>query len=84
LGWRFFAEANLFAARILRHPEGFSQRIPGVHRANLKRFPFNINYLVDGDAIAIVAIGHDKRRPFYWKGRLPAPDQKPNWQKFSG
>ncbi|MEO7732047.1 MAG: type II toxin-antitoxin system RelE/ParE family toxin [Kofleriaceae bacterium] len=41
-----------------------------VRRKVLRRFPYSIFYLVEHDAVVIVAIAHHKRRPGYWKQRL--------------
>jgi toxin ParE1/3/4 len=41
-----------------------------VRRKILRRFPYSIFYLVEHDAVVIVAIAHHKRRPGYWKPRL--------------
>lgn len=35
----------------------------------VKRFPYSVLYRVRGDHIRILAIAHQKRRPFYWRGR---------------
>lgn len=35
----------------------------------LRRFPYSVLYRVRGDHIRILAIAHQKRRPFYWQGR---------------
>lgn len=43
----------------------------GMRRAILSRFPFSLIYAVEQDAILIVAVAHHKRRPGYWRGRLP-------------
>lgn len=83
LGRRFLAEVDLFVDRIVANPRRFSPRVGDVHRANLKRFPFHINYLIEGETIAIIAFAHDKRRPLYWKDRLPKPGQPANWSPFS-
>ena len=37
--------------------------------ANLKRFPYHLNYMLHGGAIAVVAVSHDRQRPFYWLDR---------------
>lgn len=36
----------------------------------LHRFPFSIIYLDEPDAVSIVAVAHNKRKPGYWKHRL--------------
>jgi len=35
----------------------------------VRRFPFSVLYRVRTDHIRILAIAHQKRRPFYWRGR---------------
>jgi len=35
------------------------------HRKVISRFPYNIFYRVDDDAIAILSIAHQHRKPFY-------------------
>jgi toxin ParE1/3/4 len=35
----------------------------------VKRFPYSVLYRVREDHIRILAIAHQKRRPFYWRGR---------------
>ncbi len=36
-----------------------------VHRKVISRFPYNIFYRVDADAIVILSIAHQHRKPFY-------------------
>jgi len=36
----------------------------------LQRFPYHLNYLLHGEAIAIVAVSHNRRRPCYWRERI--------------
>lgn len=84
LGRRLFDEVNEFVRRIAEHPTRFSERIASIRRVNLKRFPFHIHYLLQTESIAIVAIAHDKRRPFYWRARLGKEGAQSNWSPFSG
>jgi len=35
----------------------------------LKRYPYRLIYRVEEDVIAIVAVGHGRRRPRYWEDR---------------
>ncbi|WP_437904695.1 type II toxin-antitoxin system RelE/ParE family toxin [Sorangium sp. So ce327] len=35
----------------------------------VRRFPYSVLYRVRDDHIRILAIAHQKRRPFYWRGR---------------
>lgn len=41
----------------------------GLRRALLSRFPFSLIYSSESDAILIVAVAHQKRRPDYWRKR---------------
>ena len=41
-----------------------------VRRRAVTRFPYHVVYLVMATHIRILAIGHDRRKPGYWKGRL--------------
>jgi plasmid stabilization system protein ParE len=41
----------------------------GLRRALLSRFPFSLIYATESDAILIVAVAHQKRRPDYWRKR---------------
>ena len=49
----------------LGHPVGRELR-----RALLHRFPFSLIYSVEVDAILIVAVAHQRRRPDYWRNRV--------------
>lgn len=40
-----------------------------VRRAPVARFPYHVAYLVTDEAIHVLAIAHDRRRPTYWSGR---------------
>jgi toxin ParE1/3/4 len=41
----------------------------GFRKMILRRFPFSIVYVERDDAIVIIAIAHQRRRPGYWRGR---------------
>jgi plasmid stabilization system protein ParE len=43
----------------------------GVRRFLLARFPFAVGYIVEGDAVVVLAFAHQRRRPGYWLERLP-------------
>lgn len=51
-------------------PEHFRIRRYNVRRANLPRFKERyIAYMLWKDEIVVIAIGHAKRRPYYWYRR---------------
>lgn len=66
----FFDEVDAFVAKILANPLGYSIRIADVRRANLKRFPYHLNYILHGEAIAVVAVSHHRQRPHCWRERV--------------
>ena len=57
---------------ILRTPEMFRERIPKVRRVNLApRFhEYFLAYMVWNQRIVILAVGHGKRRPHYFRHRV--------------
>ncbi len=56
--------------RILDHPETFTTVIPGVRRARVHRFPYNILFRMRDRSIEIVAIYHAKRDPIALRDRI--------------
>ena len=62
----FFDEVDAFIGKIISNPQRYTIRTADVRRANLKRFPYHLNYLLHGGAIAVVAVSHHRQRPFYW------------------
>ena len=43
---------------------------PDIRRTNLNRFPYTVIYRIQQNAIQILAVAHQRRRPLYWMGRL--------------
>ncbi len=41
----------------------------GVRYYVLRHFPFTIRYEIDGLAVTVLAVAHQRRRPGYWKER---------------
>jgi hypothetical protein len=52
------------------HVEGLPAELP-VRRVPVNRFPYYLAYLVTSDAIHVLAVAHERRRPRYWSGRTP-------------
>lgn len=71
LGEEFVAEVEAFTSLIAERPLVFGRyRSMEVRACPLRRFPFNLLYLVDDETVWIVAIAHQRRRPGYWQKRL--------------
>jgi hypothetical protein len=59
---------------ISQAPERWPEYLYGTRRYLLHHFPFSVvyldDYLDDRDALTMVALSHNKRRPGYWRGRV--------------
>ena len=73
LGKRFREELESTTTAILLHPLLWRQRRGGYRRVNLPGFPFYVAYVLRGERVRVVAIGHGARRPGYFASRLPQP-----------
>lgn len=69
LGARFRAEVESVCSAIVRQPLLWHERNGGYRRVNIPGFPYYIAYVIRGERILIVAVGHGSRRPMYWKRR---------------
>lgn len=70
LGLDFLGEVERALDQILTNPEAYRKVGRRVRRKPFQRFPYNLVYAVYPERIRIVAIAHQKRRPFYWRKRL--------------
>ena len=41
-----------------------------VKRVHLERFPFSLIFIELPDRIRILAVAHNRRKPFYWRDRV--------------
>lgn len=57
--------------RLSRFPKTWPLFEAGTRRILLKRFPFHVIYRELMDDVQILAVMHEKRRPGYWRSRLP-------------
>ncbi len=70
LGRRFRNEIAHVLSRVIDDPLLWRERPGGYRRVNCPVFPFFVAYLIRGERIVVVAVGHGRRRPGYWKSRL--------------
>lgn len=74
LGLQFLAavDRTIQHARAWPHTgppmEGLSTDLT-VRRLPVSGFPYHVAYLIDDEAIHVLAVAHAHRRPGYWKGR---------------
>ena len=73
LGRRLWQEIDEHILWVSLHPEVARLRRGGYRRVNLRVFPYFIAYIVRGDLIWVLAIGHARRLPEYWIRRTRDP-----------
>lgn len=68
LGNVFLDEVERAIEDISQHPEA-APLVRGVRKKPLQKFPYSLVYSLRSDEIRLLAVAHQKRRPFYWRGR---------------
>ena len=69
LGSAFVREVQRAVHQIAEHPESCAIAKGNARRKVLNRFPYNVIYSITPDAVRILAVASQRRRPFYWRGR---------------
>jgi plasmid stabilization system protein ParE len=69
LGDVFIDEIQRTITRISEFPEAAPVVRGGVRKRIVAKFPYSLVYSIRGDQIRILAVAHQKRRPFYWRSR---------------
>jgi plasmid stabilization system protein ParE len=63
------SELDVAIQRIAEGPEAFPPHRYGTRRYLLRRFKYDVVYEVMDEEIAIIAVAHQNRRP-YWRARV--------------
>ncbi len=58
---------------VLQQPNCGMPAEASTRRKLLRRFPYSVIYLIEGQQLFVVAVMHHRRRPGYWLTRVPAP-----------
>jgi len=69
LGDVLLAEVEHAPAQVEAFPEAAQPLRDGVRRRLLRPFPYALLYSLRTDEVRILAVAHQRRRPFYWEGR---------------
>jgi toxin ParE1/3/4 len=69
LGKSFSAEVENTISLVRQFPEAGAPDILGCRRVVVARFPYSLFYRQMTDAILVVAVAHQRRRPAYWRRR---------------
>jgi len=70
LGEDFIDQVTMLLRRLTQFPRLGTPVSRKVRVARVRRFPYDIIYTVEPDHIFVLAIGHQHRRPGWWKKRL--------------
>ena len=69
LGAAFIEMVQRTIKRISEFPEAAPVIRLQIRKTQVARFPYSVFYSVRSNEIRILAIAHQKRRPFYWRSR---------------
>jgi len=69
LGSEFLLSAEAALTLIERDPELHPLIHKEIRRALIRRFPFGVFYIVEGDSVHVLAVFHGRRDPKQWQGR---------------
>ena len=70
LGFDFLDEVEKKCSILKNTPLIFEEVYKNLRRVVVDRFPFNIFYLVEANAITVVAVIHGSRHPKKWHKRI--------------
>ena len=69
LGSVFIDEVERAIQSISQFPEAARIVRGRVRKKPLTKFPYSLVYSVPPGEVRLLAVAHQKRRPFYWRGR---------------
>ncbi len=69
LGSAFLDEVERAIETISQHPEAAPLVRAGIRKKSILKFPYSLLYSVRPQEIRLLAVAHQKRRPFYWRSR---------------
>jgi plasmid stabilization system protein ParE len=69
LGGAFLDAVEHAVVQLAEYPESAVTLRDAVRKQLLVKFPYALLYSVRDDGVRILAVAHQMRRPFYWRGR---------------
>jgi plasmid stabilization system protein ParE len=69
LGRRFRQANDALVERMSDNPRQFPVVFKNVRRALLRRFPYSLFFVVEDDALIVIACFHASRDPSHWQER---------------
>ena len=70
LGREFRAKIDAAVERMCANPEQFPVVFKNVRRALVRRFPYILFFVIEGDTLIVLACFHAKRNPRRWQERV--------------
>ena len=70
VGLSFIAVVHKAVDEIVEFPLVTQVQRAGIRKKVLRHFSYNLFYTIEVDAIVIVAVAHQRKRPNYWRARL--------------
>lgn len=70
LGVEFLDELRVTYNRIANGPLKYQELRGSVRRALLRRFPYAVYFIIEADAVVVVAVLHASRDPAEWQRRI--------------
>ena len=70
LGYNFLEEVERSIKKIHKFPKCGKVFRNNIRQIVLQRFPYMILYIFKENQIYVVAVAHQKQKPYYWKSRL--------------
>lgn len=75
LGPELVVEVRAAVRTLVEHPRAGSP-VDGVdpalevRRVRVRRFPYQVVYVMHDEDVVVIAVAHDRRRPGYWAARV--------------
>jgi plasmid stabilization system protein ParE len=70
LGSAFVDDLERAAEQVRLMPESSPVARGAVRKKLMARFPYSVVYSLVNDEVVVLAVAHNRRRPFYWQDRL--------------
>lgn len=67
LGAEFLACITEAAGRAKRQPNSFARVDGEVRRVLVRRFPYGLFFILEGESLVVLAVGHARQAPGHWK-----------------
>ena len=71
LGRRFRVAIDGLVERMSASPRQFPVVFKNVRRALLRRFPYMLFFVIEGERLYVIACFHASRNPLHWQRRVP-------------